>query len=130
MARVTHRSLSYPLSVPLSQRTAVLSTWPAVHAHARGMHPPPQDAQKLYRECTRLAWAIHCHLASRAKLAVLLDRSDVKLHAWRRQHDEYSAALEALSPELHARAEERRRDYDDPLKALKWAQRGHDDEVL
>jgi hypothetical protein len=94
------------------------------------MHPPPQDAQNLYRECTRLAWALHCLLGARAKLVIVVDRYDQRVATMRRQHDEYSAALEALSPELHARAEERRRDYDDPIRALKWAQGGHDDEVL
>lgn len=105
-------------------------TRPAVMPHARGMQPPPQDAKQLYRHLTALSWAIHCLHGSRAKVALVADRYDQRLARMRREHDAYSSALEALDPALFARAEARRRDYDDPIAAFAWAQKGSTDDVL
>ena len=111
-------------SDPYAPPNTRYSHWSPVLGHKRGLQPPPQDVRKLYKECTRLAWAIRCALGPRQKLAIVLDRYDTKLAALRRQHDLCTAALEALDPELFARAEQHRRDLDDPLKVLAFEQ-GH-----
>lgn len=93
----------------------------AVLPYRRGMHPPPQDAKKVYRELIRLSWQLHCLGNERAKLVCVVARYEQKINGLRREHDSYANALQDLDPELFERAEERRRDYDNPRKAIEWA---------
>lgn len=97
--------------------------------YSRGLQPPPNDPRKLKKECTRIAWALHCLQEQRAKLVVLCERKTAQMIALRRQHDAYSCALQDMDPVLFAEVEQRKRDWDDPGKALAWAQRGDIDDV-
>lgn len=90
---------------------------------SRGMQPPPNDPRRLRKEVFRLDWAIHCLLGSRATVVILLDRKDRQLIQLRRERDAYAMALQDMAPELFALCEEERRQFDDPIKALKWASR-------
>jgi hypothetical protein len=127
MARVTHRSGSYPTQV----ENAGSLGWPPVMPHKPGMQPLPQDPRKLRRELCRLNWSLHCILGVRAKLVLLVDRKDKQIAQIRRERDAYADALEAIDPALFELCEQERRDYDNPIKALEWAQRtGGDDDVL
>lgn len=99
-------------------------TRPAVMPHKRGMQPPPQDANALAKTLYRLRWELKLLHNKRAPLVVLLDRYDSALVRLRRQYDEYAAALEALDPQMFAQLEDDRREFDDPKRALEWAQRG------
>lgn len=110
-------------------RTPVSSRWPPIRPHTPGMHPPKQDARALYRDLTRILWAIHCKHNTRAKLVIVVDRYDVQINRWRREYQEGVDALEALRPDLVERLEERRRAYDNPQAAIEWASRdgGTDD---
>lgn len=105
------------------------SQWPAAMPYARGLQPPPQDKKKLKRECTRLAWAIHCLQNSRAKLVLLLDRKTTQLHRLRREHDEFANALQDMDPQAFDDVEAQRREWDDPIRALQWAQKADVDDV-
>jgi hypothetical protein len=105
------------------------SIWPAVLPYVRGLQPPPQDKRKLKRECTRLAWAIHCLQNLRAKSVLIVERQTAKLHQLRREHDEYAMALQDMDPAAFDDVEAQRREWDDPIKALQWAQRGDVDDV-
>jgi len=127
MARVSHRSGAYPSPVEPNTRSV---GWPAVMPYGRGLQPPPQDKRKLRRELCRLNWALHCLLNSRAKLVILVDRKDRQVIQLRRERDAYAVALEAIDPELFELCEQERRAYDDPIRALEWAQRtGGDEDV-
>lgn len=95
-------------------------------SYRRGMQPKPSNPRDLYRECNRLTWALHVLAGKRATLGVLCDRYDQKRAALRRELDAASIALEAVAPEKFAQVEQRRRDLDDPKKALEWAQRTHE----
>jgi hypothetical protein len=127
MARVNHRSGSYPSQVEPNTRT---SPWPAVLPHVRGMQPPPADKRKLAKECTRLAWSIHCLQNVRARSVLILERQTSKLIQLRRQHDEYACALQDADPVLFAEVEQQRREWDDPIAALKWAEKGSTDDAV
>lgn len=87
------------------------------------MQPPPQDPRRLRRELCRLNWSIHCLLGSRATVVLLLDRKDRQLAQLRRERDAYADALQDAAPDLYALCEQERRDYDDPIRALQWAQK-------
>ena len=104
-------------------------SWPAVMPYARGLQPPPQDKKKLKRECTRLAWAIHCLQNSRAKLVLLLDRKTTQLHRLRREHDDLANALQDMDTQAFDDVEAQRREWDDPIRALQWAQKTDIDDV-
>lgn len=65
----------------------------------------------------------------RAQLVILLDRYDQRVVAMRRQFDEYAAALEALDPERYAALVEDRKQQDNPIAALEWAQKGSKGDV-
>lgn len=126
MARVNHRSGAYGIaggSTTPDSPNGRSFRWPAVMPHTPGMQPPPNDPRKLRRELCRLNWALHCILGSRAQLVILLDHKDRQVAQMRRERDAYANALEALDADLFALCEQERRDYDDPIKALKWAQR-------
>lgn len=93
----------------------------------RGLQPPPQDKRKLRKELTRLNYAIRILHGRRADAVVLLDRYDRRLTLLRRERDAYANALQDMDPEAYASAEEERREWDDPKKALSWSQRGGGD---
>lgn len=109
---------------------SVLSASPARPSYSRGMHPKPQDARSLYRNLTRIAWELHVVANRRAPLVIMVDRFDARIIELRRQHDEYALALEAADHDLYARAMERKRDLDNPQKALEWSLKGGPEEVL
>lgn len=96
--------------------------------HKPAMQPPPQDKRKLAKECTRLAFAIHCLQNTRAKSVLILERQTAKLIQLRRQHDEYANALQDMDPALFAIVEQRKREWDNPIAALQWAERGSIDD--
>jgi hypothetical protein len=99
-------------------------------SYRRGMQPKSTDPRSLYRETVRLSWAIHCLHVERSRLVLVLDRWDQRLAKLRREHDDAATQLEHTSPELFARAEERRREMDNPRKALEWSQKGDPEGVL
>lgn len=108
----------------------VLSASPARPSYSRGMHPKPQDARSLYRNLTRIAWALHCLQERRARNVIVLDRQDRQVIELRREFDECANALETVDPDLYDRAMERKRDLDNPKKALEWSIKGGPEEVL
>jgi hypothetical protein len=127
MARVTHRSSSYPMqsSDPSSyEKNRGSLGWPAIMPYARGMQPIPQDARKLKKLLTKLNWDLRLVVASRADLVVLTDRRDKQIARLRRERDAYADALQSMDPELYEQAEQQRRDWDNPKLLLEWAQRG------
>jgi hypothetical protein len=126
MAKVTHRSGQWPSQA--SNRGSV--GWPAVMPHKPAMQPPPQDKRQLAKECTRLAWSIHCLQNTRAKSVLILERQTAKLIELRRQHDAYACALQDMDPEMFANIEAQKREWDDPIRALQWAEKGSTDDVL
>lgn len=125
MAKVTHRSGSWPAQQDNTRYLATVAAMP----HKPGMQPPPADLKQLAKECTRLAWSIHCLQNTRAQSVLILERQTTKLIQLRRQHDAYACALQDADPAAFARVEQQRREWDDPIRALQWAERGSIDDV-
>lgn len=96
-------------------------TLPPAPFYRRGMQPKPQDARGLYRETVRISFALKCLENKRSQIVVVLDRWDTRRAKMRRELDSLLTQLEHASPELYARAEERRREWDNPKAALAWA---------
>lgn len=97
--------------------------WPAVMPHKPAMQPESQDPLQLWKACIRLAWLLRHAVHKRANAVLLADRCDKQVNALRRELDMYLAALEAVDPERFASVEQSRREWDDPIKALAFAEK-------